>query len=153
MMRWHLMTLLCFYRTQVSWSDLCVWFVSKWVSERRLWNFTDVTPADEDTNWILTDNDKKHSKATWQCDSTWWPTLELWKWCHASKDQILNRFATNQKMHIWMKYKLDSKKYCKSDEIQEHLKQDFAVTKCGTNASGAIWWLMQVVQSGDQICT
>ena len=21
---------------------------------------------------------KKHSKATWQCDSTWWPTLELW---------------------------------------------------------------------------
>ena len=30
-------------------------------------------------------------------------------------DQILNRFATNQKMHIWMKYKLDSKKYRKSD--------------------------------------
>jgi hypothetical protein len=20
---------------------------------------------------------KKHSKATWQCDSTWWPTLEV----------------------------------------------------------------------------
>ena len=30
-------------------------------------------------------------------------------------DQILIRFATNQKMHIWMKYKLDSKKYRKSD--------------------------------------
>ena len=44
---------------------------------------------------------RKHSKATWQCDSTWWPTLELWKWCHAPNDQILNWFATNQKMHIW----------------------------------------------------
>ena len=30
-------------------------------------------------------------------------------------DQILIRFATDQKMHIWMKYKLDSKKYRKSD--------------------------------------
>ena len=30
-------------------------------------------------------------------------------------DQILNRFVTNQKMQIWMKYKSDSKKYCKSD--------------------------------------
>ena len=30
-------------------------------------------------------------------------------------DQILIRFATNQKMHIWMKYKLDYKKYRKSD--------------------------------------
>ena len=30
-------------------------------------------------------------------------------------DQILIRFATNQKIHIWMKYKLDSKKYRKSD--------------------------------------
>ena len=39
-------------------------------------------------------------------------TLELWKW---SRDQILNRFATNQKLHIWIKYKLDFKKYCKSD--------------------------------------
>ena len=29
--------------------------LSKWVSERGLWNFTDVTLADEDTNSILTD--------------------------------------------------------------------------------------------------
>ena len=29
------------------------------LTESRCWNFTDVTPADEDTNWILTDNDKK----------------------------------------------------------------------------------------------
>ena len=34
-------------------------WLTDWVSERRLWNFTDLTPADEDTNWILTDNDKK----------------------------------------------------------------------------------------------
>ena len=34
-------------------SGLC-----QWVSELRLWNFTDVTLADEDTNWILTDNAK-----------------------------------------------------------------------------------------------
>ena len=27
-------------------------------TEWGLWNFTDLTPADEDTNWILTDNDK-----------------------------------------------------------------------------------------------
>ena len=46
-----------FYRTQVSWSDLCVWSLE--VSHKRLWNFSDVTPADEDTNLILTDNDKK----------------------------------------------------------------------------------------------
>ena len=38
-------------------------WVSEWVSERRLWNFTDVTPADEDTNLILTDNDKKAFQA------------------------------------------------------------------------------------------
>ena len=34
-------------------SGLC-----NWVSHLRLWNFTDLTPADEDTNCILTDNDK-----------------------------------------------------------------------------------------------
>ena len=54
-------------------------------------------------------------------------------------DQILIRFATNQKMHIWMKYKLDSKKY----------------RKFWTNRSGTIWWpnleLIQVAPSGDQI--
>ena len=36
-------------------------------------------------------------------------------WNFGSDDQILIRFATNQKMHIWMKYKLDSKKYRKFD--------------------------------------
>ena len=30
-------------------------WVSEWVSKLRLWNFTDVTLADEDTNSILTD--------------------------------------------------------------------------------------------------
>ena len=38
------------------WVELSVTeWVSEWVSERRCWNFTDVTPADEDTNSILTD--------------------------------------------------------------------------------------------------
>ena len=45
-----------FYRTQVSRPVRSMGrVVSKWVSERRCWNFTDVTPADEDTNSILTD--------------------------------------------------------------------------------------------------
>ena len=44
-----------FYRTQVSLvRSMCLVSVTK----RGLWNFTDLTPADEDTNWILTDNDK-----------------------------------------------------------------------------------------------
>ena len=61
-----------FYRTQVSWSDLCVWLsLSKWVTERHCWNFTDVTLADEDTNWILTDNDKK----TFQGNVAMWLNL------------------------------------------------------------------------------
>ena len=34
-------------------------------------------------------------------------------------DLILNRFVTNQKMQIWMKYKLDSKKYHQSD-VEEY---------------------------------
>ena len=43
-----------FYRTQVSWSDLCVWSLK--LSERRCVNLTDVTLTDEDINSILTDN-------------------------------------------------------------------------------------------------
>ena len=35
----------------------CHW-VSNWVTELRFWNFTDVTLVDEDTNWMLTYNDK-----------------------------------------------------------------------------------------------
>ena len=65
-------------------------------------NFTDVTLADEDTNWIQLIMTRKHSKATWQCDSTWCPTLELWNWCHAPNDQILNRFGTNQNTFYWI---------------------------------------------------
>ena len=77
---------------------------------------------------------RKHSKATWQCDSTWWPTLELWKWCHAPNDQILKQFATNQKMHIWMKYKLDSKKYLKSDvEKYKHCQRHNGPRHCFYN--------------------
>ena len=62
-------------------------------------------------------------------------------------DQILIRFATNQKMHIWMKYKLDSKKYRKSDvekyknisnKILNWCKCRHLVTKFWTIASGAI---------------
>ena len=34
-------------------------------------------------------------------------------WYH--DDQILNQLATNQNMHIWMKYKTDFKKYWKSE--------------------------------------
>ena len=52
---------------------------------------------------------KRHSKEMWQC-----------KWHETShNDQILNRFVTNQKMQFWMKYKSDSKKYCKS-EVQKY---------------------------------
>ncbi len=40
------------YRTQVSWSDLCVWLSE---TTRPSLNLTDVTLADEDTNSILTD--------------------------------------------------------------------------------------------------
>ena len=77
---------------------------------------------------------KKHSKATWQSDSTWWPTLELWNWCHASKDQILNRFATNQKIHIWKKCKLDFKKYRKSDvEKYKHCQRHNGPRHCFYN--------------------
>ena len=60
------------------------------LSERGLWNFTDVTPADEDTNWILTDNDKKAFQgnvAMWlnlvnnfgknASGATWWPNFKL----------------------------------------------------------------------------
>ena len=73
--------ILCFYRTQVSWSDLCVWLSeTEWVSHLRLWNFTDVTPAVEDTNWILTDNDKTLPEAqrTQGIDSVTWVTSPAW---------------------------------------------------------------------------
>ena len=39
--------------------SMCLVSLTEWVSDLRLWNFTDVTLTDEDTNWILTDNDKK----------------------------------------------------------------------------------------------
>ena len=44
---------------------------NKQTSERRCWNFADVTPADEDTNWILTDIDKK----TFQGNVAMWLNL------------------------------------------------------------------------------
>ena len=37
---------------------MCLVLSNKLSNELRLWNFTDVTLTDEDTNWILTDNDK-----------------------------------------------------------------------------------------------
>ena len=72
-------------------------------TERGLWNFTDVTPADEDTNWILTDNDKKAFQgnvAMWlnlvanfgsDQETIWWPNLELIKGA-PSGDEICNQF-------------------------------------------------------------
>ena len=61
-------------------SDLWVEFVCHWVSHLRLWNFTDVTPADEDTNWILTNNDKKAFQgnvAMWLNLVAYFGTLEV----------------------------------------------------------------------------
>ena len=37
-------------------------------------------------------------------------------------DQILNQFATNQKMHVQMRYKSDFKKYRKS-ELEKHCQR------------------------------
>ena len=34
-------------------------------------------------------------------------------------DQILNQFATNQEMNIWMKYKPDLKKY-RNSEVEKY---------------------------------
>ena len=50
-----------FIRPRYPWSDLCVRSLK--LSERRLWNFTDVTLADEDTNSILLKMPIGHSKA------------------------------------------------------------------------------------------
>ena len=71
-----------FYRTQVSWSDLCVWLsLSEWVSETPSVNLSDVTLADKETNLILTDKVNRVMGNPRQCgtasDSTWWTTLEL----------------------------------------------------------------------------
>ena len=76
--------------------------VTNWLSERRLWNFTDVTLTDEDTNWILTDNDKKAFQgnvAMWLnlvanfgtlevMSCTKWPNLE--PICNKSENAYLN---------------------------------------------------------------
>ncbi len=63
-----------FYRTQVSLVRsmgpvLCHW-VSEWVIPRRLWNLTDVTLVDEDTNSIPTNNTNRTIQ-----DNMW-----QWKW-------------------------------------------------------------------------
>ena len=58
-------------------------------------------------------------------------------------DQILNQFATNEKIHTQKKYKSDCKKYRKSYRLY---------TEKVTISSGAISWpnleLMQVAPSG-----
>ena len=82
-----------FYRTQVSWSDLCVWLSeTDWVSHLRFWNFTD-----EDTNSILTDkvnrtiqgNQCSNAIVTNASGAIWWPNLELMQ-VAPSGDQIWN---------------------------------------------------------------
>ena len=67
-----------FYRTQVSLgSDLWVRFS---LAKRRLWNLTDVTLADEDTNSILTDNANRVIPGNVAMHVTQ-PGGQLWKQC------------------------------------------------------------------------
>ena len=83
---------MAFYRT---WSDLCVWSLE--VSKTPFWNFTDVTPADEDTNSIQTDkvnrtiqgNMAMQESVTNASGAIWWPNLELMQQA-PSDDQICN---------------------------------------------------------------
>ena len=90
-----------FYRTQVNLgSDL---WVRMFVRPRPLWNLTDVTLADEDTNSILTDNANRAIQgnvAMQWCNlvanfannangATWWPSFEPMQ-VVPSGGQILN---------------------------------------------------------------
>jgi len=71
-----------FYRTQVSWSDLCVWSLK--LSERRCVNLTDVTLTDEDTNSILTDNTNRaiQGNVAMQVTQPGGQVCNLCKWRH-----------------------------------------------------------------------
>ena len=76
-----------------------------------------MTLADEDTNSIRTDNAKRAFQGNVATQVTQ-PGGQLWNQAMQliwPDDQILNQFATNQKMHILKKYKTHFKKYCKSD--------------------------------------
>ena len=87
------------------------------MSETPFADLTDVTLADEDTNPILTDNANRTFQGNLATRVTQ-PGGQIWNQAMQvtwSDDQILNRFATNQKMLIHKKYKTDFKKYCKSD--------------------------------------
>ena len=107
-----------FHRTRVSLgSDLWVRLsVTHWVRDV-VADLTDVTLADKDTDTILTDNANRAFQGNVATQVTQ-PGGQLWNqaiqliW---PDDQILNQFATNQKMHILKKYKIHFKKYCKSD--------------------------------------
>ena len=70
-----------FYRTQVSWSDLCVWFS---LTKRRCVNLTDVTLADEDTDSILTDNTNRaiQGNVAMQVTQPGGQVCNLCKWRH-----------------------------------------------------------------------
>ena len=104
--------------------------VREWVSEQRLWDFNDVTLADEDTNSILTDNANRAIQGNVAMQVTQ----------DTPSRYLVAKFGTDASCAIWW------------PNLQ--LKQ--SVVKFATYASGAIWWsnlqLMQMVSSGGQIC-
>ena len=118
--------------------------LSHWQTERPFADLTDVTLADEDTNPILTDNANRTFQGNLATRVTQ-PGGQIWNQAMQvtwSDDQILNRFATNQKMHIHKKYKTDFKKYCKSD-----------VEKCKSVSIEIKWNVAkQVTQAGGKMC-
>ena len=76
------------------WSDLWIRLsLTEWVSTTPCWNLTDVTLADEDTNWILNDN----ANRAIQGNVAMRVTLhggQLWnqcKWCH-----LVAKIGTNK---------------------------------------------------------
>ena len=108
-----------FYRTQVNLgSDL---WVRMSLTPRPLWNLTELTLADNDTNPILTDNANRAiqgnvatqpggqlcKQCKWRhlmikcwtnpCCATWWPNMQfIYKWHH-----LVTKFATNACGAIW----------------------------------------------------
>ena len=77
------------------WSDL---WIRLSLTERRFWNLTDVTLADEDTNSILTDNANRAIQGNVAMHVTL-PGGQLWnqcKWCH-----LVAKIGTNASVAIW----------------------------------------------------
>ena len=73
-------------------------------------------------------------------DNLW--TLEVM----SPDDQILIRFATNQKIHIWKKYKLDFKKYRKSDvEKYKNISNKILQSDRADLIESWLWFLLKEV--------